>query len=228
MFDLEQAIREWRQEVATGGIKGAETLDELESHLRDDLEQEINSGLDAKRAFDSARSRIGQTTSLQMEFGKINSTELLRRLKHALLNLAGVRNYSLITNMNTSFSAPNIEARWASYLKAGTFLAPSIILWAVSCVLLMPKLKQICGNAGVALPTALQATLFATSHATVIFVGLLLLFVFLEWRSTAWPKYRRATLGTGVFLINALVLLLITMMVFSALIAAPAMAHLAK
>jgi hypothetical protein len=50
----------------------------------------------------------------------------------------------------------------------------------------------------------------------------------LEWRATGWPKYRRATLGTGVFLINALILIVITMMVFSALIAAPAMAHLGK
>jgi hypothetical protein len=228
MFDLEKAIREWREEMHARGIKGFETLDELESHLRDDLEQQVRSGLDTKQAFDVARAGIGQPRSLQTEFGKIKSTELIRRLKRALLNLAGVPDYKLITNMNTSLSAPNIEARWASYLKAGTFLAPPLILWTFSCVFLMPKLKQICENAGIALPTALQATLFATSHSAVILGGLVLCLIFLEWRCTAWPKYRRATLGTGVFAFNALVLLLITMMVFSALIAAPAMAHSGK
>jgi hypothetical protein len=130
--------------------------------------------------------------------------------------------------MNTSFSTPNAEARWASYLKAGTFLAPSLILWIFSCVFMMPKLKQICGNAGFALPTILQATLFVTSHPVLILAAIISPFFLLEWRSTGWPKYRRATLGTGVFLINALILLLITMMVFSALLAAPAMAHPVK
>jgi hypothetical protein len=130
--------------------------------------------------------------------------------------------------MNTSYPSSNLEARWASYLKAGTFLAPSLILWTFSRLFMMPKLKQICGNAGFALPTILQVTLFITAHPVLIFAAITLPFFYLEWRSTGWPKYRRITLGTGVFLINDLILLVITLMVFSALVAAPAMAHPAK
>jgi len=89
----------------------------------------------------------------------------------------------------------------------------------------MPKLKEICDHAGFALPTLLQATLFASSHGALISLGLILLFVLLEWRLSAWPKYRRAVIGSGVFLVNAFVLLVITMMVFSALVAAPAMRY---
>jgi len=225
MFDLEQAITEWREEMRAQGIKVFETLDELESHLRDDVEQQTRCGSDVQRSFEAAVLRMGQTSTLQSEFQKVRFTLSIHRLKDAFGALAGIPNYRLVTNMNTPCTNSYLEPRWATYVKATTFLAPSLILWTFSCVFLMPKLKQICGNAGFALPTVLQATLFATSHSSVILAGLVLFFIFLEWRSSAWPKYRRATLGTGVFLINALVLLLITMMVFSALIAAPAMAH---
>jgi hypothetical protein len=228
MFELEQAISDWRREMKRRGIKGAETLDELESHLRDDLEEQVRSGMQIQQAFDMARERVGTTASLETEFEKIRSTQFFHRWKNALLTRIGVPNYNLITNMNTSYPSSNLEARWATYFKAGTFLAPSLILWAFSCVFLMPKLKQICGNAGFALPTILQATLFVTAHPVLILSVVVLPFFFLERRSARWPKYRRVTLGTGVFLINALILLLITMMVFSALIAAPAMAHSLK
>lgn len=228
MFELERAISDWRREMQGRGIKGAETLDELESHLREDLEEHVREGMEVQRAFNAACADIGQSVSVGLEFKKIRFTELFRDLKNTLLSLIGVPSYNLITNMNASFPEPNVEGRWASYLKAGTFLAPSLILWTFSCVFMMPKLKQICGNAGFALPTILQATLFATSHPVLVLVAIVSPFLFLEWRSTGWPKYRRLTLGTGVFLINALILLLITMMVFSALVSAPAMAHPGK
>jgi len=47
----------------------------------------------------------------------------------------------------------------------------------------------------------------------------------LEWCSSQWPRYRRATIGIGAFLLNATVLISITTMVISALIAAPALLH---
>jgi hypothetical protein len=228
MFKLEKAINGWRREMQSRGIKGAETLDELESHLRDDLEEQVRSGMQIQQAFDMARAHFGKTGSLETEFEKIRVTEFFYRLKNALLTFIGVRNCNLITNMNTSFSSPEVEARWASYIKAGAFLAPSLILWMFSCLFMMPKLKQICANAGLALPNVFGLALFATSHLVLISAALLTSLILLEWRSNKWPRYRRTTLGIGVFLVNAFVLLLITLMVFSALIAAPAMAHSPK
>lgn len=225
MFELERAISEWRREMECRGIEPVETLDELESHLRDAVDEQILSGTQIHQAFNVACTRFGATGCLQTEFEKIRYIKLFHQLKNVLLNLIGIPNYNLATNMNTSFPSPNVEARWATYLKAGTFLAPSLVLWIFSCVFMMPKLKQICGNAGFALPTVLQATLFATSHGALIAGGLIVSFVLLEWRAMGWPKYRRAVIGSGVFVINALVLILITTMVFFALVAAPAFAH---
>src|SRR5260370_26980561 len=141
MFELERAISDWRREMQCRGIKGAETLDELESHLRDDLEEQVRSGMEIQQAFDAVRGRIGQSDSLGLEFKKIRFAELFRELKNALFTLLGVPNYNLITNMNTSFSSSEVEARWASYIKASTLLAPSSILWMFSCLFIMPKLK---------------------------------------------------------------------------------------
>lgn len=226
MFDIEQAIKDWRQEMRD--LADTETLDELESHLREDIEQQTRSGSDLKLSFDAAATRMGQRSALQNEFQKVTITKSIHWLKRTFRALTGVPDYQLATNMNTTCTNPNVEARWATYAKSATFLAPALTLWVFSCVFLMPKLKQIAANASLALPTLLQVMIFASSHFILLSFVLLLSLVFLEWRSNNWSKYRRATLGVSVFLINAFILLLITLMVFSALIAAPAMAHSAK
>src|SRR5947207_14504964 len=115
MFELERAISEWRRETQCRGIKETETLDELEGHLRDNVEEQSRSGIEIQQDFDIARAHFGTTGSLETEFEKIRVTEFFYRLKNALLTFIGVRNCNLITNMNTSFSSPEVDARWASY-----------------------------------------------------------------------------------------------------------------
>jgi hypothetical protein len=41
MFNLEQSIAEWRQQMLAAGIKTPATLNELESHLREEFERQI-------------------------------------------------------------------------------------------------------------------------------------------------------------------------------------------
>lgn len=68
MFKLEQAISEWRQQMAAGGIKTPDVLDELESHLRDDVESQAQAGRSGQEAFDAAIQRLGQIRVLRKEF----------------------------------------------------------------------------------------------------------------------------------------------------------------
>jgi hypothetical protein len=42
MFNLEQEIAVWRQKMAAGGLKPMEVLDELESHLREEIEHQMH------------------------------------------------------------------------------------------------------------------------------------------------------------------------------------------
>ena len=41
MFDLEQSIRNWRKQMLAAGIKSPVPLDELEIHLRDEIERRL-------------------------------------------------------------------------------------------------------------------------------------------------------------------------------------------
>src|SRR5881296_3222184 len=116
MFNIDQAITDWRQQMACGGVKSSEVLDELESHLRDALDQQVRSGVNAREAFDAVVEQIGQPKTLKCEFAKVGGIQEARdMLKRFVFTLAGIPNSTLATNMNTSQS--NIEPWWATYLK---------------------------------------------------------------------------------------------------------------
>jgi len=68
MFDLNKAINEWRQQMLAAGIKSPVPFEELESHLRDDVEQQMRGGSSAEQAFALAVNRIGQAPALKAEF----------------------------------------------------------------------------------------------------------------------------------------------------------------
>jgi hypothetical protein len=70
MFNLDQAIAQWRQQMLKAGLKSPVPLDELESHLRDDIQEQMRSGVSVKQAFEVATRRIGEAHALKSEFAK--------------------------------------------------------------------------------------------------------------------------------------------------------------
>jgi hypothetical protein len=70
MFDLEQAIVEWRRQMLADGIKAPTPLEELEIHLREEIERQMKSELNGLEAFNSAVHKIGQARALKLEFKK--------------------------------------------------------------------------------------------------------------------------------------------------------------
>jgi len=60
MFDLEQSIAGWRRQMLAAGIKAPVPMEELETHLREDVEQQMKSGLGAQQAFEISATRIGE------------------------------------------------------------------------------------------------------------------------------------------------------------------------
>src|SRR5262245_33454429 len=74
MFDLERAISEWRRQLAGSGIDSPDVVDELESHLREDVQREMRSGLSAQQAFNAALQRLGSREALKIEFKKSSGT----------------------------------------------------------------------------------------------------------------------------------------------------------
>jgi hypothetical protein len=71
MFNLEEAIAEWRRQMLAAGIKTPVPLEELESHLREDVERQIQAGLDAREAFENSVRKIGPAGMLKHEFKKV-------------------------------------------------------------------------------------------------------------------------------------------------------------
>jgi hypothetical protein len=70
MFNLDEAISEWRKQMLAAGIKTPVPLEELETHLRDNVERQIQSGLNAQQAFENSVRQIGHASQLKSEFKK--------------------------------------------------------------------------------------------------------------------------------------------------------------
>ncbi|HEX4265163.1 MAG TPA: hypothetical protein VH597_12555 [Verrucomicrobiae bacterium] len=88
MFNLEHEIAEWRQQMISVGIKNPAVLDELESHLREDMEHRILYG-EAQDTFQKATQQIGQLERLKAEFEKTETNER-KLMKRGLIIGAGV------------------------------------------------------------------------------------------------------------------------------------------
>src|SRR5689334_9817710 len=80
MFDLEQSIAEWRRQMTVGGVKNPGVLDELESHLREDLERQTRTGIDVQNAFAAAVKKIGSAGALKNEFNKSTASTILEKM----------------------------------------------------------------------------------------------------------------------------------------------------
>ncbi|HTB85624.1 MAG TPA: hypothetical protein VK742_18395 [Candidatus Sulfotelmatobacter sp.] len=74
MFNLEQAITEWRQQMLAAGIQSPASLNELEIHLREEIERQMKSGSNARTAFEISLQQIGRPEVLSHEFKKSEGT----------------------------------------------------------------------------------------------------------------------------------------------------------
>jgi hypothetical protein len=71
MPELEQLIAQWRRGLAETAGCSKEVLDELESHLRDEVQQLVRAGHSEEQALTLAASRLGSPHTLAREFAKV-------------------------------------------------------------------------------------------------------------------------------------------------------------
>ena len=79
MFDLEKAIVDWRSQLASAGIHSTAVLDELESHLREEVRAMTAGGKPQAEAFDAAVMRLGSAKSMLAEFAKVRPAASLAK-----------------------------------------------------------------------------------------------------------------------------------------------------
>jgi hypothetical protein len=210
MFDLEQSIVDWRKQMLAAGIKTPAPLEELEIHLREEIELQMKSGLNGQEVFNSVVRQIGTAHALKNEFRKAGGIH--EQIKGLIFTLAGGPNLQPVANMNAP--NPNIEPRWATCFKNITFILPVIFLWAGSAIFVLPKLKQICLASNMIVPkpmlTAMAVSELFRNNLLVAALASLLVLILLEWRSGWWTRHRRLIFGIATFALNSIALILIT------------------
>jgi len=136
MFNLEHKIAEWRQQMLAAGIETPVPLGELESHLREDIEQRAKSGSDGPTAFAAAVQKIGPGCTLRNEFQKIGPARGSRR-QYLFLEIWFVASTLVIPLVMVSqayfmkdgpFSNMTLGQQTASLAAAFTF---SLLAWGV-------------------------------------------------------------------------------------------------
>ena len=90
MFDLESAVTAWRRKMSSGGVASPGVLDELEAHLREDVERRMSAGADEQAAFEAAAKALGPADLLRGEFLKVASTRDSRAWSRVLFRLVPV------------------------------------------------------------------------------------------------------------------------------------------
>ena len=128
MFNLEQSIADWRRQMLAAGIETPVPLEELEIHLREEIERQTKSGLNAPRAFDVAVQRIGQAKTLKCEFKKVERTSMKKIGIFAVLIGALMILRILTEHPDAAHLRKNEQVEW---LIAGT----AIVLFGLSTAL---------------------------------------------------------------------------------------------
>ena len=67
--------------MLAAGIKSPVLLEELESHLREEIERQMKSGISAQEAFTDAVQQIGKADMMKNEFEKVDGARELRAWK---------------------------------------------------------------------------------------------------------------------------------------------------
>ena len=128
--------------------------------------------------------------------------------------------------MNTSPEIKSGDSRLKTYLIAAIFVLPSLLAAQFTNLFLLPKLSLIQKDAGLSdaqLYGFLNWPRLLANHGTLVIFALVLMLLLLEWRWRAWARYRKALLGCLVWLINAIVLLDLTLIIIATVLMAPAL-----
>ena len=120
MFNLDQAIAEWRRQMLSAGIKSPVPLEELEIHLREDVEQGMRSGLTAQAAFETAVQRMGQADGLKAEFKKAGKTNGYCRINHNRLYVTALIAFLITWQFLNLVPTPGLDSRaLVAYFQTG-------------------------------------------------------------------------------------------------------------
>jgi hypothetical protein len=130
MFDLEESVAEWRRQMLATGIRSPVTLDELELHLREEIERLTQSGLGEPAAFTTAVKNLGPAQALRDEFANAGGMNLMKRKKLAGFFNAAVLGIYTLASICAMFKYRLSAGEWLSCLAAqAALLSGCYLIW---------------------------------------------------------------------------------------------------
>lgn len=143
MFDLNEEIGKWRCGLAASQSLEMFDIDELEGHLREEIERLTALKLSEQEAFYVARHRLGDTGSLADEFAKVNGSVLWsKRLFWATVGLFG---YIVAIYMAKCVSAGFVVLAWFAGLNGyalGVFDAVAQAVFFLAVIFLLYEIAR--------------------------------------------------------------------------------------
>jgi hypothetical protein len=209
MPEREELIAGWRRNLAETTGCTNEVLDELESHLRDELQQLVQAGHSEERAFALAASRMGHPRALATEFAKVAEPPLwlpVRWATFAVIALAAL----LVGFLLSRWQDARLESLVVVHVGAIT-LGYSISLLVGILVICYVATRPFRDLSDGQLRGLEQAVLKLTATATVLtLIGILLGCVWAkEHLGSYWGWDPRETWAAVVVVWNAVLLLLV-------------------
>jgi len=150
MFDLNEEILKWRNSLAQSEPLDRSDIDELENHLREQIESLTSGNLPEEECFWLARRRLGGAGDLAGEFAKVNRSTVLRN--RLFWMAAGVLTYTLA--MQSGVAASKLSVLFAGL---GGLRGPKLGFVAVASEMLALGLilylsyrvyRRLCDNPG--------------------------------------------------------------------------------
>jgi hypothetical protein len=213
MFSFDQAITEWRRQMAADGFKTPEALNELEAHLRDAVEHQVRLGLSAEQAFERAVRQLGNANTLKSEFAKTAALKRRHYLYRGLMfglglcllggafcyfallpgALAASRAYSDWLGLSPIQWEPNAYFSFVNKLMLGTVLAfeiPVLLLTLVKVGVLNHHLLSKARRYVIVVNLILGAVLTTPEVITqlIMFLPLQVLYELSVWIAGYWER----------------------------------------
>lgn len=130
MHNLDRSIAEWRKDMSRTRGLGPDTLDELESHLRETVHALVESGIPEPEALQQAMELLGPAGEVSAEFQKLSpATWLPVRIVRVI---AGVLSLVIVTEM-VHFFQPRPWDAWlgAHVFALGLSRVVEVLLWVL-------------------------------------------------------------------------------------------------
>ncbi len=104
-FNLKQSIDIWKSELSQNSYMTCDNINELESHLQDEIHELLKLGLSNEESLLIAKNRIGNIEKLTTEYGKVNNEVYFRNtitpyLKGILFFLAYLAIVDFLTHLS--------------------------------------------------------------------------------------------------------------------------------